>query len=170
MKRRLSSVCDCHVEVFISHTVFPDRWNTKKSTFLVACVESVSFQQFFDFFLGVKYHKSASNGRLSRTYVVSKKKKRALNLKWPIIGHVTNLKSIRVWPEVIDFCPKIIKLLTHDHWDFIIKDHWQFDPNYLHLEPKSLSFWPNIIEISTSKSLIIGPQTFLNCDFDPKFS
>ena len=70
---------------------------------------------------------------------------------------------MRVWPEVIDFWPKINEILTQDHWDFMTKDHWQFDPNYLDLEPKSLRFWPNIIKISTSKSLRFGTQTLLKC-------
>ena len=69
-------------------------------------------------------------------------KKRALNSKWPIMGHVTNLKSMRVWPEVIDFCPKKIEIF--DPWS--LRFH---DKRSLTVRPKLFRFGTKIVKVLT---------------------
>ena len=69
-------------------------------------------------------------------------KKRALNSKWPIMGHVTNLKSMRVWPGVIDFCPKKIEIF--DPWS--LRFH---DKRSLTVRPKLFRFVTKIVKVLT---------------------
>ena len=103
-----SMFCSNRVIVFDICNVFGK--NSKKTdTYTLKTIRTRIIQRF---------ERSQNNGSPAKSYrsllyglqikCKIKNEKRALNLKWPIRWFVTDLKQMRVWPEVIDFWPNII--------------------------------------------------------------